>query len=371
MPRVTVVLPVYNHDRYVQKALDSLFAQDYSDYQIVAVDDGSMDDSLEILNRNRPRISVIETAHRGPAAARNQAIAATDSEFVAFMDADDLCSPERLRLSVDALDKNGVDLVASALSFMDSAGNILPGGWRCPAEAHRDFWGALLERNWIGTPSVTVRRTALEAAGGFDESFFHAEDYDLWLRIGESHSLGFIDTPLIQCRRHPSNTSMNFDAHRYFERLALQKVARSKARQAFCRLHASAKRSDEAWIWFLLRSGDASFLHEAHAAIAEHPVSLSLWFAMGIFQYDRGNYADSLNAFQSFKESDTVCLHNAGVVMGMRGDTAGALSHIEKALRLRPDYYDAAYNVKALQTDLPLRLTRRQFREQLIAIVTK
>jgi tetratricopeptide (TPR) repeat protein len=237
-------------------------------------------------------------------------------------------------------------------------------------EAPRDFWGALLERNWIGTPSVTARRSALEAAGAFDESFSHSEDYDLWLRIGESHSIGFIDIPLIQCRRHSANNSMNFEAHRYFERLALQKVDRSKARQAFCRLHASAQRSDEAWIWFLLRSGDAAFLHEAHAAIAEHPVSLSLWFAMGIFQHDRGSYADSLGAFQSFKESDTVCLHNAGVLLGMRGDTVGAMSHIEKALRLRPDYYDAAYNVKALQSGLPLRLTRRPLREQPIPAVT-
>src|SRR5215475_10880871 len=98
MPRVTIVLPAYNHERYLEQTLRSLFAQDYTDFQIVAINDGSADGSLDILNRHRRHVLVIDSLHEGPAAARNRGLRATDSEFVAFMDSDDLCLKERLRL---------------------------------------------------------------------------------------------------------------------------------------------------------------------------------------------------------------------------------------------------------------------------------
>ena len=224
MPRVTVVLPVFNHERYVEDALHSIFAQTYPDFEIAAVDDGSTDASLEILHRYRSRVKIIEGSHGGPAAARNRAIAATDSEFVAFMDADDVCSPERLRLSLAKLEIEGFDVIASALSFIDASGEPLPGEWARPGHAANDHWASLLERNWIGTPSVLLRRSVLDSTGLFDEKFTHAEDYDLWLRIGRGHSIGYIESPLIQCRRHGANTSGSIESHQYFERMALQKV---------------------------------------------------------------------------------------------------------------------------------------------------
>src|SRR2546426_10317240 len=122
MSRITVVVPVYNHERFIEPTLWSLYAQNYTDFQIVAVDDGSTDESLAILNRHRPRVVVIESRHQGPAAARNRALRATDSEFVAFMDADDLCTPERLGMEVERLRNEKLDLIASALSFIDTDG---------------------------------------------------------------------------------------------------------------------------------------------------------------------------------------------------------------------------------------------------------
>ena len=207
MPRVTIVLPVYNHERYVEQTLESLYAQDYTDFQIVAVDDGSTDGSLEILNRHRGRIRIIESWHQGPATARNRALLATDSEFVAFMDSDDLCAPDRLRRQVHEL--QNAELIASALSFIDASGKTLPGLWSCPPVASDHYWAALLERNWIATPSVVIRRQVLDSTGLFDEGFSHAEDYDLWLRVGRTHSIGYIPSLLIRCRRHRANTSIS------------------------------------------------------------------------------------------------------------------------------------------------------------------
>jgi glycosyltransferase involved in cell wall biosynthesis len=371
MPRITAVLPVYNHERYVERTLHSLFAQDCSDFQIVAVDDGSTDSSLEILNRNRPRIEVIQGSHAGPAAARNKAIEVTDSEFIAFMDADDLCATERLRVQLKALESGNLDLAASALHFIDASGEPLPGAWRRPAHAANDYWGSLLERNWIGTPSVMVRRSVLDAVGLFDEKFTHAEDYDLWLRIARAHTIGYIDSPLIQCRRHSSNTSISIGSHQHFERMALQKVDRLEAWTAFNHLYAQGQQRAEAWIWFLLRTGDPVFSEEALFAIAQHPHSRSLRFALGVFQCDSGQHEEALVTFHALKERDAACVHNLGVIFALCGDIQSAAAHLQAALGLRPGYHDAQYNLTALRDGQELRLTRRPFREYLVPMLSR
>ena len=359
MPRITVVLPVYNHQHYVEQTLHSLLAQDYSDFQIVAVDDGSSDASLEILNRHRSHLAVIQNSHAGPAAARNRALDATDSEFVAFMDADDLCSPERLRVQMEKIEVENLDLAASALSFIDSSGQQLPGVWARPGIAARDHWASLLERNWIGTPSVMLRRSAIESVGLFDETFTHSEDYDLWLHISRSHSIGYVDTPMIQCRRHSANTSNNIASHQHFERLALQKVSVSEAHAAFGRLYPEPLQRDEAWIWFLLRSGNPTFAEESESSLIRHPGSHSLRFARGVFQYDAGLHHAALVTFQTL--DDPASLNNAAI---LRGD----VRCLEAALHLRPDYHDAQYNLAALQRGDELRLTRRPLRESLVPV---
>jgi glycosyltransferase involved in cell wall biosynthesis len=369
MSRVSVVLPVYNHEHYLEHALRSLFAQTHSDFEIIAVDDGSTDASLEILNRHAARLTVIESCHEGPAAARNRAIEAADSEFIAFMDADDLCSPERLEWSLTKLENERLDLVASASSFIDAKGEPLPGSWTCPSHAKSNYWGSLLERNWIATPSVMVRSDVLRGAGLFDERFTRAEDYDLWLRIGRGASVGYLDSPLVQCRRYAATTSMNIDSHQYFERMALQKVDRMEAWNAFNKLYRSAPKATEAWIWFLLRSGDPAFVEESAFAIAQHPQSHAVRFALGVFAWDTGRYDKAVVTFQQLKDHDAASLHNFAVSLARCGDRRAALFHLEAAITLRPDYHDARYNLAALRAGREPLLTRRPFREDLVTML--
>src|SRR2546421_10164865 len=100
MPRISVVIPNYNHAAYIVETLDHIVQQTFRDWEVIVVDDGSSDASLEILTQYEPRLTVLHTPHRGPAAARNIGIASTDSEYIAFMDADDLCQSQRLELQV-------------------------------------------------------------------------------------------------------------------------------------------------------------------------------------------------------------------------------------------------------------------------------
>lgn len=333
---------------------------------MIVADDGSTDASLDVLSRYQARITIIRSEHKGPAAARNRAIEVSDSEYIAFMDADDLCEPRRLDLQLRKLENQNLDLVASALSFIDEWGWPIPGLWACPPNARNHYWGSLLERNWIGTPSVMLRRSALRSAGLFDEEFTHSEDYDLWLRIGHSHSIGYIEAPLVQCRRHPGNTSIDIDSHQQFERKALQKVNPDYAWQAFNRLYSAQDERDEAWVGFLLRRGSPAFLEEVHSALGRNPRSSVLRFALGVFQYDSGEYEKARATFVGIQETDAASMHNAGVVSALCGDVPEARMKLANALRLRPGYYDARYNLEALNSGNKLRITRRPLRTNLV-----
>ncbi len=370
MPRITVVLPVYNHGRYVAASIESLLAQEYTDFKIVAVDDGSTDDSLNVLDQYSAFIEIHRTLHAGPARARNVALAACDSEFIAFMDADDLSAPSRFKIQVGEMDINNLDILASELSFVDDCGRPLPGAWRCPPQASNDFWGSLLERNWIGTPSVMLRRTALEVSGTFDEDFTHAEDYDLWLRISRQHRMGYVPAPLGRCRRHSANMSTNIDAHRAFERRALQKVSPVEARLAIQRLYKNdPARQEESWLWFLLRSDNPGFGLEVEKALQNYPDSRPIRFAYGVFKCERGFYEEAANLFRQLSTNDAASMNNFAVASAAKGDWKAAMASLEDAMRLRPDYYDARINVSALRDRRPLRLTHRPLRSDLVPML--
>ena len=368
MPRISIVIPNYNHAAYIVEALDHVANQTFQDFEVIVVDDGSTDASVEVVSQHRLPLTVLRSEHKGPAAARNKGIAASDSEYIAFMDADDLCQSRRLELQVQKLENEKLDMVASALSFIDAQGCPIPGLWACPPHARRNYWASLVERNWIGTPSVMLRRSILPSTGVFDEKFTHAEDYDLWLRVGRSHSIGFIETPLIQCRRHESNTSRNTESHKYFERKALQKIDPAEAYEAFARLYPAEHERDESWIGFLLRSANPRFLDEAHRALARNPRSSVVRFALGVFHFDSGNYERSRATFLGIPEQDAASIHNAGVTSALCGDFAFARLKLTDALRVRPEYYDARCNLEALRSGEPLRLTRRPLRTDLIPI---
>src|SRR5438132_10662624 len=188
MPRISDVIPYYNNADYIVETLDHIVRQTLRDWELVVIDDGSMDASLEILSQYQSRLRVLRSEHRGPAAARNIGIAATDAEYIAFIDADDLCEPRRFELQIHKLQNENLDLVASALSFIDAQGWPIPGLWTCPLHARRDYWASLVERISIRTPSGLSRRSSLSSTAVSDEEFTHREDDDPWLRVGRGYS---------------------------------------------------------------------------------------------------------------------------------------------------------------------------------------
>ncbi len=202
-PKVSVLLPVWNAERYLAGAIDSVLGQTLADFALLIVDDGSSDGSGALIRRYRDRrIRRIENEKNlGVTRSLNLGLEQARGRYVARMDADDLCAPERLERQVAFLDAHPrVVLVASRARRIDARGAEL-GVVATPVD------GDTLRRrlrlgNCIVHGSVMMRADAVRALGGYDESMERAEDYDLWLRLSERHGIAALPDLLYAWREH-------------------------------------------------------------------------------------------------------------------------------------------------------------------------
>lgn len=194
--RVTVIVPVYNGAATIGSALDSILAQSFTDFEIVAVDDGSTDDSRSVLERYQPRVRVLTQRNHGPSAARNFGVANSSGEYLGFLDADDLWRSAFLERTVAALDRDAASVLAyTDLELADSTGRLM--GTRLIGARGVPSLNDMLERLWPILPSsVLMRRDAFERAGGFPEALTSFEDVYFWLLAREQGGFSYIDEPL-------------------------------------------------------------------------------------------------------------------------------------------------------------------------------
>lgn len=230
MARVSIVIPAYNAEAFLEDTIRSVQAQTLADWELVVVDDGSSDGTHALacsLAAAEPRMRVIRQANGGIARARNAGLAALapGTEFVIFLDNDDLWEPEALELLSAALDAHAecVSAYGNARS-VDRQGEPIPGDtleanlrrrrgvrdghvvdWS--AGAHTDF-SVLAVNNCILTPGLHLaRRRAVEQIGGFDPSTVPCDDWDYSLRLSRLGEIAFVDRVILRWRRHGSNAS--------------------------------------------------------------------------------------------------------------------------------------------------------------------
>lgn len=206
-PLVSVVIPAYNSQGTVERAIRSALAQDYDPIEVIVVDDGSADRTAEIAEAiGNKRVRVIGQANAGPAAARNQGIRESRGEFIAFLDDDDEWLPGRLKHCVEPMIANpDLALVfCRALDCFPDGREIVRGE---DYEQRRVFPRLLWPSARQTTPGTTIRRAAVEKVGVLDESLHTREDLDLWIRIGEKFKT--IEVPEVLVRVYPSKSGVS------------------------------------------------------------------------------------------------------------------------------------------------------------------
>ena len=201
MPRVSIIIPTYNCARYIGRALDSVCAQTYKDYEILVVDDGSTDDTKDVVMQYGRKVTYLYQQNRGVSAARNHAILKANGELLAYLDADDMWYPEKLERQVAFLDAHQeCGMVHSEMSVINEQDEILH--LRFYEETKRSVPQGycvqqLLTRCHIQTLTVVERRDTFDHVGGFDERLPIAQDYLHWIMIAaEGQALGYLAEPL-------------------------------------------------------------------------------------------------------------------------------------------------------------------------------
>ncbi|MFZ0680873.1 glycosyltransferase family 2 protein, partial [Candidatus Binatus sp.] len=206
MPRVSVIIPAYNAVATIGGTIDSVIAQTLQDFEIICVDDGSTDGTLPTIRQYADRVRLIEQANSGPAAARNNGAHNSSGEYLAFLDADDIWTPQFLERSVAALDADpALSLVYCNCALADSEGLPIDTSLVGNGFDHAPSLNELLTQLWPIMPSAAlVRRAAYNACGGYRDALkgasFRFEDVDFWIKMREQGAFGYIDEPLITWR---------------------------------------------------------------------------------------------------------------------------------------------------------------------------
>ncbi len=210
-PTCSIIVPCYNSSKYLPACLDSLLRQTYVDFEVVIIDDGSTDDTDNVIKPylNDSRMKYIKQQNAGPAKARNKGIKSAEGNFIAFLDSDDLWKATKLEKQMQLFADSSVGVIYSTARYINDLGQDVCSLNRMeylkPREGKvTDF---LFVDNFVPFSSVVIRRECLDKAGLFDEELGSSEDWDLLLRISVFFEFRYIDEPLLYYRLHSNQVS--------------------------------------------------------------------------------------------------------------------------------------------------------------------
>lgn len=193
---VSVILPTYNRAWILKETIDSVLDQDYGNFELIVVDDGSTDETPHLLSAYQGRITVIRQQNQGVSAARNAGIRAASGDLIALLDSDDTWLPGKLTAQVDFFNTHPDARICQTEEIW-----IRNGVRVNPGKRHRKQAGMIFERSLalclVSPSAVMIRKSLLDEVGLFDETLPACEDYDLWLRIAWKHPIHLIHQPLI------------------------------------------------------------------------------------------------------------------------------------------------------------------------------
>lgn len=192
---VSVIIPTFNRPALLKKAIESVLSQTYQNFELIVIDDGSVDDTAEIIHAFGQRIVCIRQDNKGPAAARNAGIKRSTRPFVAFLDSDDWWDKDKLAMQTREMKRDPAYLISHTQEIWYRNGRLLN-----QKRKHEKFHGYIFDKCLplcvVSMSTAMVRRGLFDEVGMFDETMPCCEDYDFWLRASIKHKFFLIDRPL-------------------------------------------------------------------------------------------------------------------------------------------------------------------------------
>jgi len=214
MPRVSVVITSYNRAQFLPECLESVLSQTFRDFEVLVIDDGSTDNTPDLMRSYGPPVRYIRQMNQGVVAAYNKGIELASGEYVAFLDSDDAFMPYALQMGVEIFDKHPeVGLSHGQAYLVDNEGNMI--GLKIPYRSKGSFVRSgkeeiksLIMGNYITGSTTMVRRRCFGVVGLFDNTFcYGSEDFEMWIRLTKKHDVAYIDKPLAKYRVHAQSIS--------------------------------------------------------------------------------------------------------------------------------------------------------------------
>ncbi|GAB1545032.1 glycosyltransferase [Scytonema sp. NUACC21] len=229
MPKISVIIPAYNAEKTIRATIDSVLEQTFRDFELIIINDGSTDNTLELLHSIQDaRLKIFSYANSGLPVARNRGLARATSEYIAFLDADDLWASDKLELQLLTLEQNPEAGVAYSWTYfmdVDEQGNpvsFLPSPSYCFVG---DVYKNLLVSDFIHSGSNTlIRKEAIESAGEFDSTLKSCEDWDYWLRLAAQWDFVPVFKHQIFYRRTPGAMSSKVEVMKQASLIAMEKA---------------------------------------------------------------------------------------------------------------------------------------------------
>jgi glycosyltransferase involved in cell wall biosynthesis len=286
-PLVSVIMPAYNEARTISESMDSVLAQTFGDWELIVVDDGSIDDTRVIVDRyaaRDKRIRCIGQKNKGPAAARNTGLRQAAGEYIAFADADDLWVSDKLEKQLKALRSHQRLVSYSSAEYF--YGKAAPQSRKVimfadePPKTRKEFLRSLLcgSKKLAVTSSVMFPRDALARTGMFDEDLVNAEDWDLWIRMAEEYDFQPFQEPLFKRRKHAQSltSGLNVDFMVRNHRKVLDKYCRNHPSDAVLphRVIYSYHYLDNAYLYHSVHQDGKAF-YNLTRAFAGHPLLMT------------------------------------------------------------------------------------------------
>ena len=226
---VSIVVPCYNHAHFVCETIDAVLAQDYPHFEIIIVDDGSTDNSADVVQAYEdPRVRYVYRENGGLPAARNTGIKNANCDFIGFLDADDTWEPRFLRMVMAAFAEkgDGYGIVVSNRRYIDEHGNSVGHRTQLSTPGREVTQREMIQQTFFST-ALVVRASVFEQVGLFDESLRSTEDRDMWIRVSAVSKIFWMTEKMAMIRRHSGQMSGNA-----FRMLEANKIVLGKAWRA-------------------------------------------------------------------------------------------------------------------------------------------
>lgn len=382
---ITAVIPTYNSEDYIEETIASLLHQTLSVDQIIVVDDGSSDSTITKIKQMKkkfPMITLIQlNENTGAANARNVGVEHAKSEWILFMDSDDIAHPtlaESLlshlaRLNNKSNESEIYQLAHSNYRHMNEQGKIIDELHYGQQYNSEEALGYLLVRNTIATTSgVLIKRDAFQNIGGFQRKYHYSQDWDLWLRMSENSGIAHVEETLVDIRRHSNNLSGNLRDMLGNERDILETFTNEEIRQAIFRRSLPKVNNICDYTSILYRLDRWEQGYQQLLTLNKNDYEDQVDFLKGLYFIKGEQWSEAEGCFIRVlkgQPNDGASLNNLGAIKLLNGHNEEGFDLLRKAIALFPNYLDANYNRQQTNptTIENLKFTWRRLRPKLIS----